>query len=39
MSLVQKLIPLSILTVGFSGLTFQTTVLHPYHEELDAEFK
>jgi len=36
MSIVQKILPVSILAVGCSALTFQTTVLHPFHEELDA---
>lgn len=39
MNFAQKLLPISILTVGLSALTFQTTVLEPYHKELDAEFR
>ena len=39
MNFMQKLIPISILAVGASALTFQTTVLQPYHQELDAQFK
>ena len=39
MNYLQKILPLSILTVGASGLTFQAIVLEPYHKELDAEFK
>jgi hypothetical protein len=36
---IPKIIPISILTVGCSALTFQTTILHPYHNEIDHEFK
>jgi hypothetical protein len=36
MNFMQKFLPISILTVGASALTFQTTVLEPYHQELDA---
>lgn len=39
MSVFKKVLPISIFTVGCSALAFQTTVLHPFHEELDAEFK
>jgi len=36
MNFAQRFIPISILTVGASALTFQTAVLEPYHKELDA---
>jgi len=36
---IQKLLPISVLTIGCCALTFQTTVLHPYHNDLDEEFK
>jgi len=36
---MKKVLPITILTIGCCGLAFQATVLHPYHEELDEEFK
>lgn len=36
---MQRILPVSIFAVGCTALTFQTTVLHPYHQELDEEFK
>lgn len=39
MNFIQRMLTISILTVGASALTFQAIVLEPYHKELDAEFK
>jgi hypothetical protein len=39
MFIFQRVLPLSIFTVGCCALAFQTTVLHPFHEELDEEFR
>jgi hypothetical protein len=39
MFLMSKVLPMSIFAIGCSALAFQTTVLHPYHEELDQEFR
>jgi hypothetical protein len=33
-----KLLPACIFTIGCSALAFQTTILHPFHEQLDVEF-
>lgn len=33
-----KLLSACIFTIGCSALAFQTTVLHPFHEQLDEEF-
>lgn len=34
-----KILPACIFTVGCTALAFQATVLHPFHEKLDEEFK
>jgi hypothetical protein len=34
-----RLLPISGFIVGSSALLFQTTMLYPWHEELDTEFK
>jgi hypothetical protein len=39
MSIIYRVLPISIFAVGCAALTFQTTVLHPFHNELDEEFK
>jgi hypothetical protein len=35
MFVMQRILPVTIFTIGCCALTFQTTVLHPYHHELD----
>jgi len=39
MPFYKKVLPVCLLTVGCSALAFQTTVLHPFHEDLEKEFK
>lgn len=34
-----KILPACIFTVGCTALAFQATVLHPFHDKLDEEFK
>ena len=35
MFMMQRVLPITIFAVGSSALAFHTTVLHPFHEELD----
>lgn len=39
MFVLKKVLPVSIFTIGCCALAFQATVLHPFHHELDEEFK
>jgi hypothetical protein len=39
MFFTSKLLPACIFTIGCSALAFQATVLQPFHEQLDEEFK
>jgi hypothetical protein len=32
-----RFLPISLATIGFLALAFQTTILHPFHHTLDVE--
>lgn len=39
MPLFTRYLPITSFIIGSSALIFQTTVLYPWHNDLDAEFK
>jgi len=39
MAFFNRLLPITSFVVGSTALLFQTTVLYPWHNELDTEFK
>lgn len=39
MAFFNRWLPITSFAVGSSALLFQTTVLYPWHNELDTEFK